>query len=261
MKTQAATKTPDAELFDRPASARRTKRPAATNAIVERQEQIKGALGKFQSKIATIRKYVSDLEIKNSVQAEAAVEALRRIRANRQEWVELTAPVVNATNLAHKEACALRSTVQKPLDEQDAFLARKIASWNQTERVRIAQEQAKIAADNRKLLQEEADARAKLAREEGATKKEAEQVRAEVLATPLPIQTIQKPIEDMSTRDNWSAEVFDAVMLLSWIAEAPGDRIQYFEPNVKELNICARAQKQGLAIPGVRARNNPSVLV
>jgi len=67
-------------------------------------------------------------------------------------------------------------------------------------------------------------------------------------------------VSGISSRENWSAQVTDKAALVKAAAENPA-YLAYLEPDMKSLNALARAQKNALAIPGVKAVNQAGLSV
>jgi hypothetical protein len=72
--------------------------------------------------------------------------------------------------------------------------------------------------------------------------------------TPPVVQvaTETPKVDGVSSRDLWSAEVTDLLMLVRYVAEFP-EFIHLLKPNQTAINSMARGQKERLMIPGVQA--------
>jgi len=82
---------------------------------------------------------------------------------------------------------------------------------------------------------------------------------AAVIDAPMDIAFVpQQPDPDdklQSYRDNWSAEVFDLMALVTYVYANPVDR-NLLMANTTALNQIAKALKGALNLPGVKAVNN-----
>jgi hypothetical protein len=226
-----------------------------------------------------------------------AQEMLLGIRDLRKEVENTFGPICKKAHDAWKEATGQRKRADDPLEQAEQLLRPKITGYiQQQERIRLEAErrareeaarqareaeearQAEIRrqeAEAKRLAEERALADAVQAEAEGA---EPEEVSA-ILDTPVDVQhfiapppppvqyvapvvpqTYQRAEGVSKPRDNWSAEVTDLHALVKHVAEHP-ECLNYLAANTVALNQMAKAQKQLMKIPGVRAVNNPNVSV
>jgi len=62
----------------------------------------------------------------------------------------------------------------------------------------------------------------------------------------------EEKVEGLIRRQTWHAEVLDPMLLVKHVAKHP-ELVNLLEPKMAALNSLARAQQDGLDIPGVRA--------
>lgn len=179
-----------------------------------------------------------------------------------QAWKDLTALEKKvkayweddvATALAsHRGLVAKRDAMLKPLGERKRTLTLAMGAWDdqQKEIQRLAQ--AKAEAEARRIAEEATAAvAAELAR--GGDKAGA----AQVLADPVRPAPVVVPLETPggfgnAVRKYWKAEVTDLMALAQGVVSGAVPPLA-IEPNMTFLNGQARAMKELLAYPGVRA--------
>jgi hypothetical protein len=192
---------------------------------------------------------------------DAAAEMVIGIKRLRKEVADSYDPVIQSAYKAHRAAVAAKKKIDGPLEEAEAILKGGLTKWNQ------AQERLRLEAERRareeqwRMEQELRLARATELADLGAP----EEVVSDILDTrvempaPIAAPTFTKA-EGVSSRETWRAEVFDVVALCKAIAEGkvPANLI---EPNMPALNGMARALKEALNIPGVKAIKDSVVQV
>jgi hypothetical protein len=128
--------------------------------------------------------------------------------------------------------------------------------------VAFAEEQEKIARQKR--IEAEAVAKAEaetLALAEAAAAHDAGdsvaamEILDEALTAPAPVVQVKAEVakvEGVSSTKRWSAQVTSLAALVKWVALNP-ESIHLLKANDAALNSMARAQKEAMRIPGVRA--------
>ena len=66
------------------------------------------------------------------------------------------------------------------------------------------------------------------------------------------VDTETPKVDGVSSRELWSGEVTDMLMLVRYVAKSP-DLIHLLKPDSSAINSMARGQKERLRIPGVQA--------
>lgn len=205
----------------------------------------------------------------------AAVDVLKRI-------AEVFDPIDRAQIEARRVTIAQRKALEDPAafvrdtlgkrmavyDEEIKLQRREAEQAAQRERERLeAEERARAAAEQRRL-QQEADDRA-LATAAAAEAAGDTQLAERIVAAPPVVPTVApRPVftppvaaparavsAGVSFRDNWRGEAVDLLALVKAIA-AGTQPIGLVQVNQPALNQLARAWKDKLAVPGVRAVND-----
>jgi hypothetical protein len=168
----------------------------------------------IQEETDSVIVYATDLQIENEKDLSKAGDFLvLGIKPVIKLVLDAFDPICAATNKAHKEATKQRQRKLEPLKQAEKIIKSKIAAW--------VDERARTGA----MLTVEGHAEL--------------------------VSAVAKP-EGISTSDKWSAEVTDFFALVRGVVndEAPTDVLQ---PNQKRLDEMARALRDGLKIPGVKA--------
>ena len=212
------------------------------------------------------------LEIRDHAASVAVAEELKTIKTASREIAAKEDAILSPMKQAMAEVKALFEKPKALLATAERTLKAKVAEWQDAERRRVEEERrraeeiarkerARLAAEAEKARRE-AEAKAqKIAEGQGTARTAAAVERLEQKAQDLALMsamTVAPPVlgpskvEGVSTRTTWSAEVTDAMALIRAVAEgkAPPHLVT---PNMAELNKLARAMKEHLAIPGVRA--------
>ena len=193
-----------------------------------------------------------------TAELEKANNVLRGIAAMKQKIKEFTAPNIKRWHDGHKQAIAERDELLRPVEEAKAILDDKIRKYRAWEReeTRKAQEAAAAAA--------RAEAEAAREAEAQALKDSGEDDAAEMVkAAPIVIPNVKAPaptkLEGTHIRTNWSAEITNKLELINFVAANPVFS-HLLDVSMKEANKLAKAQKQDMMIPGLRAVSSETVV-
>lgn len=189
--------------------------------------------------------------IKDDSSYEEAATYRKTLKMAKDEALERLEAVRKPTYAAYQEILRLIKEVVAPYDGALAALDQPLISYhNARERLRKEAEDAAAAAA-KKLVEDAQVARAAAAEVAGDTEKAAAIMEQPTIVPKVILPAAAKP-EGQAIRTTWTAEVVDLKVLLGAIVagRAPLDTI---EPNLPVLNALARASKENLAIPGVRA--------
>lgn len=183
---------------------------------------------------------------------ETALLRIKLLRSGEKEITEHHEPTRAALELAKKKLLAARDGLIGPLVAARQVYNRKAdeyeaADKRRTEEERIAKErEARQAEEARKLTEA-------LAAEEAGDDELAHQIIEEEITVPaVQVQSGVAKVAGVSTRELWSAEVFNPMALIRFVAQHP-EWVRLLEPSLPELNAIARAQREAMTIPGVRA--------
>ncbi|MCJ7663058.1 MAG: hypothetical protein MUO24_02320 [Desulfobacterales bacterium] len=179
------------------------------------------------------------------------IQALRKqIKGVFDPMEEKAKEAKRAAEASRVEVVTQRATIEKPLVEAENILYPKIDAYVQEEKRKAREEEDRI---RRVALQAEEDARLQAAIEAEANGDK--EVADVILETPMPAPRVYIPIpkvDNLSFREDWSAEVINLPELVRAVAEGRA-ALAYLEPNLPGLNAQARSLRGEMKIPGVRA--------
>ncbi len=190
-----------------------------------------------------------------------AIQLLRKqIGAVFDPIIEKAKEAKRAAEAARKEAEDQKIKVEAPLVQAENILYPKIDAYLQEERRKAAEEEARIREAARKT-EEEARLAAAVEAEKNGDMEVAEQILETPAAIPRPHIPVPK-VENLTFRENWSAEVFSLTAFARGIAEGTipipiadlnGKYHGAWMPNLPYLNKEAEHNHNEMRIPGVRA--------
>lgn len=219
-----------------------------TNAIKDVVDAEVQAL-QVQTTLAAVR-------IEDQASYDLAVKARQSAKAylkNASDWFE---GIVKPAHEAWKNAVAKRTLVMDPVESQIKRIDAALREWDAAqERIRLA-EQRRLEREAAEQAEEQRLADAIHLEEVGAP-----EAAEALLNTPAPVTAVVQaaPTYDrgkaVTYRDNWGGEVVDINALIVAAAENPMYR-SLLMINQPALTQMARAMKENLNIPGVKATNN-----
>ncbi len=169
----------------------------------------------------------------------------------------LVEPARDASHKAWKANVNIYDQLVGPYERARKTIKAKIGAWREAERKRNEAEAERLRKLAERQVEDEALARA--ARAEAAGRpKEADALLRIMPAAPVVVAASPPESLGVSTRKNWTAEVYDIDALIRWVAENPAHRRQYLAAAMPALNQQAKAMKECMnsdpePIPGVRA--------
>lgn len=204
----------------------------------------------------------------------AALEMIKDLRDREKAITEHFEPSRKALDVAKKEVLAARDSLVKPLEAARGVLGNKAVTYSQ-EQERIAAEAQRKAEEEARIAHEKAEAEAKQAEEErlaaleeaieeGDTDKAEEILEAEpepveeIMPEPITAPAVAQ-VKGAGTRTTWSAEVTDKAALIQYVAANP-DWLFLVEASMPSLNRIAVAEKENMAIPGVKAISSTNIV-
>jgi len=144
-----------------------------------------------------------------------------------------------------------RGPIQK-LDDAKNYLNQIMVKWAEEQEIKRREEERRLQEEARKRAEEEA-LQAALEAEAAGEQQEAEAIlKEEVYVPPVKVNSFIPKSKESHIRETWSAEVVDLLDLVRAIGlgKAP---LQAVQADMAFLNGQARAYKQALNIPGVKA--------
>ncbi len=185
--------------------------------------------------------WAQELVIESEAGRVAAYERLKKLRELKKLVAEHYWPIKEATNRAHKQACADERRTQAPLNQAEQIVLGKISAFEkaqEAERLRLqAAEEERARKEQEKLL-----ARAEKAEAAGKLEK-AEVLREEaaMVVAPSVEPANATKIEGVSKRTTWKARVVNEDLVPR----------EYLVVNQAALDAVARSTKGKARIPGV----------
>ena len=168
-------------------------------------------------------------------------------------------PSKEATDKAHKAVVAMERKYVAPLAEAEKIIKGSMATYSaEQERERRA-EQARLQEIARRQEEDKRLAEAEYLAACGEEKAAEARLDAPI-AVPVVVAPPPPRAEGVSFRDLWSAEVVDLGALIKHVAAHP-EWANLLTPNMTALNQLAKAQKEALNMPGVRALCSRSTAV
>lgn len=189
--------------------------------------------------------------IANPDQYQAAASELLRIKTVRTRIAEVMDPVVAAAHQTHKLATGKRAELMAPLDEAERAIKLALGAYDQEQRRKAAEEEARLRAI---AEAEAAKERARLAAQaEKALEKGKEDKAADLLdqaAAVIPMAPIVAPqvvkVAGVSSRVVWRARVVNPQTVPAYVGG-----VEIREINLGALNRLAAMTKGPSQIPGV----------
>jgi len=209
-----------------------------------------------QQEVAPVIQAADALVVRNVDEHKAGLELLGRVMWAATRIKGIFAPSIEAAKeskrkaeLARSEIMLLQDQVLAPVLDARKTISDKCSAFEREER--------RVAALNQAALEKEALAKQEEQRAMDAamagTEEEAEEALTEPLDVPF-VPTVRPEVANVagiSSRETWAAEVTDILLFAAWCIE---HRHAYLlAANVVALNSRARAERDKLSIPGVRA--------
>ena len=209
------------------------------------------AVATLESSVTPVLEEAKSVTVADPIEYNAAAATLKSIRALRDQIAEVFDPICAKAFEAHKAATAQRKRFLDPVDEAERTVKRAMSVYVEAEDRRrlIAEAAAREVA-------RKADEDARLARAaalEAAGAPEAADAVLEEAPPAPPVVAIPKPqAQGIRTSTTYSAEVTDLYALVCAVAKDRG-LLHLVAPNAPALNAMARALRENLRVPGVRA--------
>lgn len=249
----------------------------------------------LEQKALSLPEQAQALTIRDQATYDLAAEAMKGYAALEREIKDHYKPLKDAAFQAHRAVCGAETKMLEPVSRALQIAKAKVAEYQiEQERIRRDEEARMRAEAERRRMEEqrrleaEAAAAAERARKAAEEQKLADAVQAEaegasseeiqsILEAEVPAPVFAAPIAPpmvapvvaprvqqaagvSKPRDNWSAEVTNPLALAKFVVDNP-TFANLVQPNMVALNQLAKAQKNLLSIPGVRALNNPTISV
>lgn len=193
---------------------------------------------------------------------ERCCEIARRAAETRKTITERMAPGKKAAHAAWREWCDLEKQLLDAVAGAETIAKQKIVAWDEECERKRQEEQRRLEEEARKRAEEEKLAAAVAAEQEGAAPEEVEAILEEPeIAAPVYAPPSYQRAQGLSRpRDNWKAQVTSLPALIKYVAAHP-EFSHLLQPAMPQINALARAQKNMLNIPGVRAFNDKNIAI
>ena len=212
-----------------------------------------------ESEALTLRADLTALEIVDQPSYDAAVEKRKAAKAWLDEADAFFDPSIKMAYDLHRERITQKKTVTGPVVAALEATNRQLVAWDQQqERLRREAEQ-RLREDAAKAARDQQLEDAVHAAQSGAAPETVESI----LEAPAPIAPVVAPptYEKSSAvvmRDNYKGECYDLHALIKAVAKDKS-KLNLLQVNQPALNAMARALKETMNIPGVRAYNDRTV--
>ena len=198
------------------------------------------------------------VEITDQASREAAAAFRADLKARDRKAEDFFAPMKRNMDALKKSILDGEKAVRGPIAEAVAILDPKIAAFETRLLEEAAAERALLEEENRKAEEERRLAEASVAVANGVPEAEAlEALDAPVVAFAAPAPAAPRPA-GQSVAVTWSVEVTDKAALVRFVAANP-QWLGLLDVAMPAANAAARAQKDALAIPGLRPVKKSSI--
>ena len=192
-----------------------------------------------------------NFKITTAPQYEEAGEKLKGIMALKKKIAETFDPHIKRAFEAHRSLVAEKKTHETPLQTAEALLKRAMLGYSLAEEQKRREAEARAQEEARKE-REKLEARAAKAAAAGKEEKAAALATAASAVVAPIIQPTTPKLAGISTRTTYRAEVVDLMELVKAVAAGTVPLLA-LQANQTFLNNQARAMKETLAYPGVKA--------
>lgn len=183
---------------------------------------------------------------------EQGLTLLKDLAGAEKRVVELFKEPKNSAHRLHKFLTGLEGAALRPIQDARAEVSKKVTEFEAEEK-RRADEEAKKKAEAARKAEEDRKLREAEEAAKSGDKQLADEILEEPIETPvIPAAPELAKVDGVVTTSRWKAEVVDPLALVKFIAANP-QWIHLVEPVMPQLNSLARAQRQNLKLPGVRA--------
>lgn len=183
----------------------------------------------------------------------AALEAHKQLTLARRNVLDLFEDPKRKAHEAHRAVCGAEKRLLDPIDAAIKVIDGKCTSY-ETEQKRIADDKRRELEEQQRKEEEDRRIAEAAAAENAGDHEIAETILddAPLILPPVHVESQVAKVEGVSTRTTYRAEVVNLVELCRYIVAHP-QFVNLVQANGPALNSLARAQRDALRIPGVRA--------
>ncbi|HEX9641764.1 MAG TPA: hypothetical protein VGB13_10685 [Candidatus Krumholzibacteria bacterium] len=189
--------------------------------------------------------------IASNTQYEQSAALLQSIKGKQKDLEGLRKSITRPIDEAKQRVMKLFSPSADRLANAELKLKRAMLAFTQENKRKQEEAQAALRERERKE-RERLERQAEKAREKGQEEKAAALEQKAEDVPELEVVVPEPEVEGISMRVTWRADVVDLLALVKAVA-AGEQALSMIEPNMKQLNGLARAMKEDLAVPGVKA--------
>lgn len=208
----------------------------------------------IQRQLSAMSNQVQAIVVSNRDEHRQAQEWLQDLAGLEHRVVDLFQTPKQTAHAAHKAVCEAENKLLRPIQDARRVVTRAITIYEAEERWRVEEEVARRTLEAQRRAEDRLLAEAIVAEANGETTL-AEEIITNgntVPAPTAPVEAETAKVEGIVTRERWHAEVTDLLALVKWVAENPGF-VNLLAPDMPALNAQARALRNAMAIPGVKA--------
>jgi hypothetical protein len=218
--------------------------------IVARPGVVPDEVRKERAEVAPVLKAAEELVVHDEESYLYAMELGSQCATRARHVEEMLKPAKEAAHKAWKEVVDLITSFTGPLEQAKQLCGKKARDWKRVEEEKREEEARQKRLAEQKRLEEERLAQAAALEARGEEKRAVEILDAPVVAPPVPVKEVAKPI-GATFRSNWQIEVTDFRALVKAVAAGEVD-LAVLQPNEKELRARAKTLKNDMKYPGVR---------
>lgn len=187
---------------------------------------------------------VQQMTVSNVEDYEMAGSFLQLIAKRYRQIEEVFDPIVAKAHATWKEACSQRSKLLEPLDQAKKCVNEKLRTFDQEQDRIRRQEEARLAEEAKKKIDDDAIREAEALRAAGEPELAdmALQVAAEAPAPVVVLPSSTPKMAEMQSRTNWKFRIVNEALIPR----------EYLSPDEKKIGAVVRSQKAMAKIPGVQ---------
>lgn len=215
--------------------------------------------GEIESQALILSEQAKTLQVTDQTTYNQAVGLRGAIKDFLKGVQDIFEPMRERAYSAYQEVMKQRDVIKAPAETALKGLDTGISNWTR-ERERLQRvEQARLQQEANQRAEENRLARAVEVEQAGFDEESVQAVLAEPVRTETAVATpTYQKSSAIVTRDNWSGEIYDLWELAKAVA-ADKSKMNLIQGNQTAVNQMARALKETMDIPGIRAVNTPVV--
>jgi len=206
---------------------------------------------KMESRSCLVKAQDLAADIKDQASYLRCADYKLSLRGIRQKAIAFFKPMKDKANAVVQEIRDREKEVIAPIEKAELIINPALVKWDREQQRLRQEEQDRVRAEQRR---QDEEARAQAA-ERAVQDGEIEQAEAIFSAPVVPVSVVLPKVEKpagISYKKAWSAEVSNKIELIRAVAGGLYP-LELLDPNMVALNGMARALKEGMSVPGVKA--------